>query len=85
MPPVSVVVVDGYVWLDGVPGLGMHLYQALAGKVAVLGVAKTKFAGAEGVEVLRGHRTRPLFITAMGMSAESAADAPGDSNSSSTV
>ncbi len=38
LPPVAVVIVDGYVWLDGVSvaGLGAHLYQALEGKVAVM-------------------------------------------------
>ena len=77
LPPVAVVVVDGYVWLDGVsvPGLGAHLYQALAGKVAIVGVAKTRFAGAgAAVEVIRGRSTRPLFITAVGMSAQRAAE-----------
>jgi len=77
LPPVAVVVVDGYIWLDGVSvaGLGAHLYHALAGKVAVIGVAKTSFAGAgAAVEVVRGRSTRPLFITAVGMSAQSAAE-----------
>jgi deoxyribonuclease V len=77
LPPVAVVVVDGYVWLDGVSvaGLGAHLYQALAGKVAVVGVAKTKFGGPGGaVEVVRGRSTRPLFITAVGMDAQRAAE-----------
>ena len=63
LPPVAVVVVDGYVWLDGVSvaGLGARLYQALAGKVAVIGVAKTRFAGAgAAVEVVRGRSTRPM-------------------------
>lgn len=80
LPPVTVVVVDGYVWLDGVSvaGLGAHLYQALAGKVAVIGVAKTRFAGAgAAVEVLRGRSTRLLFITAAGMTAERAAEHVG--------
>jgi len=77
LPPVAVVVVDGYVWLDGlsVAGLGAHLYQALAGKVAVIAVAKTRFAGAGAtVEIVRGRSARPLFVTAAGMSAERAAE-----------
>ena len=77
LPPVAVVIVDGYVWLDGVSvaGLGAHLHQALAGKVAVIGVAKTRFAGAgAAVEVVRGRSTRPLFITAVGMDAPMAAE-----------
>ena len=77
LPPVGVVVVDGYVWLDGVSvaGLGAHLYQELAGKVAVIGVAKTRFAGVgAAVEVVRGRSIRPLFITAVGMSTPRAAE-----------
>ena len=79
LPPVAVVIVDGYVWLEGVsvPGLGAHLYHSLAGKVVVIGVAKTRYAGARAVEVLRGRSTRPLFITAAGMSSESAAEHVG--------
>jgi len=58
-----------------VAGLGAHLYEALAGKVAVIGVAKTRFAKAgAAVEVVRGRGTRPLFITAVGMSAQKAAE-----------
>ncbi len=77
LPTVVVVVVDGYVWLDGVSvaGLGAHLYQALEGKVAVIGVAKSRFAGAgAAVEVVRGHSIRPLLITAAGISAQEAAE-----------
>ena len=77
LPPVVVVVVDGYVWLDGVSvaGLGAHLYQALEGKVAVIGVAKTRFAGAgAAVQQVRGHSNRPLFVTAAGMTAQTAAE-----------
>jgi deoxyribonuclease V len=77
LPPMAVVVLDGYVWLDGVSvaGLRAHLHQALTGKVAVIGVAKTRFAGAEAAaELVRGRSTRPLFITAVGMSAQEAAE-----------
>ncbi len=75
--PVDVVIVDGYVWLgDGSkPGLGAHLYQALGERTPVVGVAKTKFKGADcASEVIRGKSTRPLFITAAGMSLESVAE-----------
>lgn len=75
--PVEVVIVDGYVWLGGVdrPGLGAHLYQALGGRTAVVGVAKSRFKGAStGSEVFRGRSTRPLFITAAGLSQECAAE-----------
>jgi deoxyribonuclease V len=77
LPPVETVIVDGYVWLDGPskPGLGAHLHQALDGRVAVIGVAKTKFRGADGVcEVTRGTSKRPLFVTAAGMEPEAAAE-----------
>jgi deoxyribonuclease V len=77
LPPVEVVIVDGYVWLGDVsqPGLGAHLHQALDGQAAVVGVAKTKFQAVEvACEVFRGRSTRPLFITAAGMSPESAAE-----------
>jgi deoxyribonuclease V len=70
------VMIDGYVWLDGAarPGLGAHLFQALAGAVAVVGVAKTKFQGAnQACEVTRGTSKRPLFVTAAGMEADVAA------------
>jgi deoxyribonuclease V len=77
LPPVDVVIVDGYVWLGGAnkPGLGAHLYQALGERTFVVGIAKTKFKGANSAcEVVRGRSTRPLFITAAGMSPEYAAE-----------
>lgn len=72
---VDAVVVDGYVWLGPgqVPGLGAHLYQALGGRLAVIGVAKTAFRGAPAIEVRRGQSERPLYVTAVGMEPGSAA------------
>lgn len=68
----DVVVIDGYVWLaGGAPGLGAHLHAAVG--VAVVGVAKTRFAGADAVPVRRGASRSPLFVTAAGMTAEAAA------------
>jgi deoxyribonuclease V len=71
----GVVVVDGYVWLAADrPGLGAHLYEALGAAVPVVGVAKTRFAGASGArEVRRGGSGRPLYVTAAGMAVEEAA------------
>ena len=65
----SLVVVDGYVWLDAdnKPGLGGHLYHALHEKVPVVGIAKTHFATATPTEVLRGTSKRPLYVTATGI------------------
>lgn len=73
-PPAEIVVVDGYAWLGpGRPGLGAHLHAALGGRVIVVGVAKTRFAGADAVEVCRGGSRSPLFVTAAGCVAEEAA------------
>jgi deoxyribonuclease V len=72
------VVIDGYVWLaDGtVPGLGAHLYEALPGKSAVIGVAKTSYRDDRcSLPVLRGGSRRPLFVTAAGIAPEAAATA----------
>ncbi|MFN7132686.1 MAG: endonuclease V [Myxococcales bacterium] len=71
------VVVDAYVWLGpGRPGLGARLFEALGGAIAVVGVAKTRFADAGEVsaEVLRGSSRRPLFVSAAGMSLGEAAE-----------
>lgn len=70
------VVIDGYVWLstEGKPGLGAHLYEALERKTTVIGVAKTVFRGAPAVKVFRGKAKRPLYISAAGITAETAAE-----------
>ena len=72
-PRAEVVIVDGYVWLgDGMAGLGAHLHAAIGG--VVVGVAKTRFAGATNVvSTCRGSSRSPLFVSAIGMSAEEAA------------
>lgn len=65
------VIIDGYVTLgaSSKSGLGMHLYEALAGQVPVVGVAKNRFVGTSAdCEVLRGTSQNPLFVTAVGMS-----------------
>lgn len=66
---VELIVVDGYVWLDGNrPGLGAHLHAARGGATAVIGVAKRRFRGAEGAApVLRGQSREPLFVSAVGL------------------
>lgn len=69
LPRLSLIIVDGYVWLgdENTPGLGARLYQALEGKIPVVGVAKTRFAGAAPVaEVLRGESKTPLYISTVG-------------------
>ena len=66
-----ILVVDGYVWLDtdGRKGLGAHLFEMLRGRTAVVGVAKTRFAGAEQwvEQVVRGSGSNPLWVTAAGV------------------
>ncbi len=77
LAPVEVVVVDGYVWLGSTdkPGLGAHLYQALGGRAVVVGIAKRRFKGTEAAcEVFRGRSRRPLFVTAVGLSQDCAAE-----------
>jgi deoxyribonuclease V len=64
------IVIDGFVYLDGKsrPGLGKYLYDALQGKINVLGVAKKSFKGiAPECELYRGTSKRPLYITSAGM------------------
>jgi len=72
MPPLEAIIVDAYVWLaPEQPGLGWHLHDR-RGDV-VIGVAKTRYAGAEAVEVVRGDSARPLFVTAVGIDVNVAA------------
>ena len=73
MPPVDALLVDGHVDLDTGPGLGRHLYDALAPRVVVVGVAKRSFAGAPSVPVCRGASRVPLWVSAAGMDLEEAA------------
>lgn len=75
--PYRVVVVDGYVDLDveGTPGLGARLYEALGGRVPIVGVAKTAFRGASfATSVLRGSSRKPLYVTARGIDVGSVAE-----------
>jgi deoxyribonuclease V len=73
--PLHLLIIDGYVDLDGEgrPGLGARL-QAKTG-YAVIGIAKTSFRGADhAAHVLRGRSTRPLLVTAIGLSLAEATD-----------
>jgi deoxyribonuclease V len=73
--PIGIVVVDGYVELDGNrPGLGRHLARELRRPMTVVGVAKSEYRGAPAIPVLRGKSLRPLYVSAMGMPAEVAAE-----------
>mgnify|MGYP002636743273 CR=1 FL=1 len=69
----SAVLVDGFVDLaDGKAGLGRHLYEALAGHVPIIGVAKNPFVGAPAEPVLRGSSKRPIWVSATGDTASAA-------------
>ena len=64
------IIVDGYVYLDGVrkAGLGKYLYEALGGKVSVIGVAKTAFKGIpDEFRLYRGQSRKPLYVTSAGV------------------
>jgi deoxyribonuclease V len=70
------IIIDGYVWLgdEQHPGLGAHLFEAMGREAAIIGVAKTKFAGAGQVEeVRRGTSQNPLYVTAAGLEVSEAA------------
>ena len=72
---IELLVIDGYVDLDsdGRPGLGAHAHAEFG--FPVIGVAKTPFATAtHAIPVLRGRAIRPLYVTAAGISAASAAE-----------
>ena len=69
----STLIVDGYVLLGSRPGLGRYLFEALEARIAVIGVAKSRFEGVAAHEIIRGGSRRPLYITAAGMPVEEAA------------
>lgn len=69
------IVIDGYVYLDGnqKPGFGMHLYDALAGKSVIIGVAKSRFKDTPAeTEIFRGGSKRAMYVTAVGIGAAEA-------------
>ena len=80
----EVVVIDGYVWLgDHKPGLGAYLFEALAGRVPIVGVAKTSHLQASpSVEIFRGESRTPLLISAVGIGLEEAASLVSSMNGS---
>jgi deoxyribonuclease V len=68
------MVVDGYVMLGDRPGLGQHLFNWFDGKIPVVGVAKSKFEGAGGIEVFRGGSMHPLYVTSAGVNLQKASE-----------
>jgi deoxyribonuclease V len=68
------MVVDGYVMLGNRSGLGQHLFNSFDGKIPVIGVAKSKFESAGGIEVFRGGSIHPLYVTSVGVNLEKASE-----------
>lgn len=71
------IVIDGFVTLnpEGRPGLGSHLFEELRRETPIIGVAKTGFATAtHAIKVYRGESQQPLYVTAVGVDANQAAD-----------
>ncbi|MDM0118017.1 endonuclease V [Variovorax sp. J22R133] len=68
----ELILMDGFVHLDTdeTPGVGQHLYQALDGKVPVVGVSKKRLPGLSvQFEVMREEEeeSQPLFVTCAGI------------------
>jgi deoxyribonuclease V len=66
----ELVMIDGFVDLDAkeTPGLGRHLYHALGGRAAVVGVSKSSNpALPPQFEVMREEESRPLLVTSVGI------------------
>ncbi len=64
--PFDVIIIDGYVYLDGKDkaGLGKYLYDELPSKKPIIGIAKTHFHGiASEYAVYRGISKHPLYVT----------------------
>ncbi len=69
------IIIDGDVFLDGssIPGLGKHLFDVLDDEIPVIGVAKSAFKDIPAeFELYRGKSVKPLYVTTVGMSIESA-------------
>lgn len=65
--PISMVIVDGHVWLsEGKPGLGHYLYDALGQTIPIVGVAKRPFRQGSADPVYRGQSQNPLHVTSIG-------------------
>ena len=73
----EVIVIDGFVHLKPPlkKGLGFHLAESLSYPVAVIGVAKNPLKVADRfLPVLRGRSSKPLFVSAINISIERAAE-----------
>lgn len=65
----ELILTDGFVHLDAAetPGLGQHLYQALGGRVPIVGVSRKSLPGLSAqFEVMREEEAQPLLVTCVG-------------------
>lgn len=68
--PFDMIIIDGYVFLDGVEkaGLGKYLYDNLSNKKPIIGIAKNHFYDiSEDYAVWRGISKHPLYVTSVGI------------------
>lgn len=68
--PFDVIIIDGYVYLDGQQkaGLGKHLYDHLPTPTPIIGIAKNRFIDiSEHFAVYRGISKHPLYVTSIGI------------------
>lgn len=66
----ELLVIDGFVHVDAddTPGLGHHLFHALAGRVPVVGVSKKSLPGLSSqFEVMREEEAAPVLVTTAGI------------------
>lgn len=66
----ELILLEGFVHLDAneTPGPGLHLYQALGGRVPIVAVSKRRLPGlAAQFEVMREEETPPLLVTCAGI------------------
>jgi len=71
---IDTVIIDGYVDPGNKPGLGRRLWEAMAGKITVIGVAKNYFHGTDAIKIFRKGSRRPLYVTSAGIDAVVAGD-----------
>lgn len=68
---IETIIIDGYVYIDNEKkyGLGGYLWEALNGKIPIIGVAKTSFFRNKEtvIGILRGNSKNPLFVSTIGI------------------
>ena len=73
--PFDVIVIDGYVYLDGQSkaGLGKYLYNALDQHIPIIGIAKNYYHEiSDDYAVKRGMSKHPLYVTCVGTELDTA-------------